>query len=549
MISDNVNYNKKKELGSIGEIIRELLRIRNIKNKDDFFNPKIDSLTIKNSGIDKKELDNSVKRVNRAIKNNETIIIFGDYDVDGICASAIIWETIYSKYKNVFPYIPDRFSEGYGISKGGINGLLKKYPDAKLIITVDNGIVANDAVSYARKKNLDIIITDHHVKSKKSPKAFSIIHTTSLCGAGISWMMARELGFESERKINSKLELAALATVADLVPLTNLNRVIVRMGINLLRKTKRIGLLELYKVAGIRADEIDTYHIGYMIAPRLNASGRITHAIDSLRLLCSSDKDFVGSAARLLDETNRRRQQMVITATQHAKLSVVAEKTLGKIIVVHHKSYSEGIIGLIASRLVEEYYRPVIAISSEKEISKGSARSVAGVDIITFIRESSTHLVNAGGHPMAAGFSLEKTKIEIFKKEIIKRAKKSISDENLTRKVIVDAVILLSLASKGLYEEIEKFKPFGMGNKRPVFLSKNVLIRNARRLGKDGSHLRLDLECDGKVFQAIGFGMGEKFEHGKSNTADIIYSLDENVWNGKRNLQLKLKDIEIYSEV
>src|SRR3989344_5448475 len=218
------------EFSSEDKVIKELYNLRKISDKEKFINPSVSDLNIENTLISKKEIKKTINRIEKAIKNNEKIIVLGDYDVDGICASSILWETIYSKYKNVFPYIPDRFSEGYGISKKTIDNLLKKHPDTKLIITVDNGIVASRPIKYAKKKSVDVIITDHHLAGDKLPEAYAIVHTTELCGAGVTWMLAQEIKKEIFKIKNDKkehLELAALATVADLVPLTGLNRIIV----------------------------------------------------------------------------------------------------------------------------------------------------------------------------------------------------------------------------------------------------------------------------------------------------------------------------------
>ena len=534
-----------KNIASESTVIDELFRLRKISDKDKFINPNVSDLKIENTSISKKEIAKTINRIEKAINNKERIIILGDYDVDGICASAILWETIYSKYKFVFPYIPDRFSEGYGISNKTIDNLLKKNPDTKLIITVDNGIVANKPIEYAKEKKIDVVVTDHHVAGKKLPDAYSIVHTTELCGAGVAYLLAKEI----KNKIlkikdygEEHLGLAALATVADLVPLTSLNRIIVKLGLKELQNTRRLGLIELFKLAKINKKDLGVYEIGHIIGPRLNASGRIDHAIESLRLLCSNDKKYVENAAMLLENTNRVRQQMVADSFQHAKLSVAAGGDMGKVVIMHHSTYSEGVVGLIASRLVEQYYRPSVAISVREKISKGSARSINGVNIVELLRSVSGILSEVGGHPMAAGFSIETERIEEFYLALNKEAKK-IPDKLFERELKVDMEIPLNLVSESLYKKIQKLSPFGMGNPEPAFLVKNVQVESFKRLGKDGAHLKVFFKKGKDIIEGIGFGMGES-EVMAGDKIDAVFTIDINNWRDKKSLQLKLRDIK-----
>lgn len=529
------------EFSSEDKVTEELYNLRKISDKEKFINPNASDLNIDNTSISKKEITKTINRIEKAIKNNEKIIILGDYDVDGICASAILWETIYSKYKNVFPYIPDRFTEGYGISKKTIDNLLKQHSDVKLIITVDNGIVANSPIKYAGEKSVDVIITDHHLAGDKLPEAYAIVHTTELCGAGVAWMLASKLQFETDERINEKLELAALATVADLVPLTGLNRIIVKLGLKELQNTKRLGLIELMKLAIINKKDLGVYEIGYIIGPRLNASGRVEHAIESLRLLCSNDKKYVKNVALLLENTNRLRQQMVIDSFQHAKLSLMT-KNINKIILISHESYSEGVIGLISSKLVEHFYKPAITISLKEKISKGSARSINGVNIVELLRSVSHALKEVGGHPMAAGFSIETKKIEEFY-ELLEKESRKLPDDKFERELKIDMEIPSSLITESLYRKIQEFSPFGMENPEPVFLSRKMKIVSYKKIGSDGSHLKILVKNGDKLMEAIGFGMGE-IELGEKKEADLVFTIDMNTWLDKKTLQLKLKDIK-----
>lgn len=535
----------KKSIESEEEIVEELLKIRNIKRseRENFFSPDIASLKLSSVGIDQLEFQKFKKRIDNAIKKNESIIIFGDYDVDGITASAILWETIYSIYKNVKPYIPGRVEEGYGLSVKGIDNILAENPDVKIIITVDNGIVANEAVAYAVKKGIDVIITDHHTAGAKIPKAFCILHTTDLCGAGIAWLLARDLSYDTKEKIQERLELAALATIADLVPLNKWNRCIVVHGLKVLKKTRRIGLQELFKEAKLEVENVNVYAIGHMIAPRLNATGRITHAIDSLRLLCTNNRDKARELALNLGATNKNRQDLTESSVSHAKLLVIKNIEKKRVLVVADESYNAGVIGLIASKLVESYYLPSIAIAIDGDKAKGSARSISGINIIELLRSVSDHLLEAGGHPMAAGFSLATEKIEVFQKAIEEKTAE-IAEEIFQRILKIDIPIDFDLLTISLCEKLSLLAPFGMGNPEPVFLSENVRVEDVKLIGREKNHLKLKLsQNNSQKFDAVGFGMAENIPQ-KGEMLNIVYTLEKNVWEGRESVQLKLKDLK-----
>ncbi|HYM65011.1 MAG TPA: single-stranded-DNA-specific exonuclease RecJ [Candidatus Sulfotelmatobacter sp.] len=535
----------KKEIKSEEYLIKILLENRNIKTKKDvntFLKPNLSEISWKSLKIDKTNLNKSLKRIEKAIKNKENIIIFGDYDVDGICASAILWETLNSLEANALPYIPNRFDDGYGLSINGIDKLLGKQK-VDLIITVDNGIVANDAVDYANSKGIDVIITDHHVPSKKLPNAFSIIHTTLLCGAGIAYILSKEIKSEKIEKTDNHLELVTLATIADLVPLKDANRTLVFHGLKSLNKTKRPGLLALFQKAGIRNGEVGIYEIGHIIAPRINAMGRLENAMDSLRLICTTDIKRASQLATLLSDTNFERQKLTLKSLEHAK-NKVSKKEIKNLIFIADKSYQEGIVGLIAGRIAEEYYRPSIVISKGKKFSKASARSVKGFNIIEFLREASELLVDVGGHPMAAGFTVETKNLEALEKKLHQIADKLIKKEHLERTLRVDTNLPLDFINTKTYSQIEKLSPFGMANPEPTFLTTSFKVESLKLVGNDGKHLKLKLSKENKWFEAIAFGIGKTHEIKQGDFVDAVYSLDENVWNGKKLLQLKIKDLK-----
>ncbi len=533
---------KKNKFTNEEEIINQLILNRKIPKKEAslFFNPDLSKVNLELVGIDKVEVEKTIKRIKKTISKNKKIIIYGDYDVDGICGTAILWEVLYKEYKNVMPYIPHRVDEGYGLSIKGIESLISENQDIDLIITVDNGIVANDAVNFAKKNGIDVVISDHHVSGKILPSAFSIVHTTKLCGTGVAWMLAREF---IKKDIDDLLELVALATVADLVPLKGANRILLYFGLKKIRETKRIGLLELFREAGIKREDVDTYEIGHIIAPRLNASGRIAHALDSLRLVCTKNKKRAEELAMHLGGINKERQNLTQKNTDKAKVLFSDFKETTKLIISHNEEYSQGVIGLVASRLVEEYYRPSIVIAVGEKLSKGSARSISGVNIIELIRMGQEYLVDAGGHPMAAGFTIETKKIEIFKEFLKEKAEIIVKKTLLDKILYIDLKLKLSFITPSLYKKLQQFAPFGMGNYEPVFAS-DVIIDDMTFVGAK-KHLKFKFSEENIFFEGIGFGLGERIsEFHIGDKVKIAYVIDENRWNGSYKLQLKIRAIK-----
>ncbi len=543
----------KKEKITTENIIKILLENRGLpdeKEIEEFLHPTLERVTIDNVGIDNEQLQKSLQRIDIAIDKKEQIIVFGDYDVDGICGAAILWETLRDVGANSLPYIPHRVDEGYGLSVKALQTeeLLKRKP--RLIITVDNGIVANEAVDYANKEGIDVIITDHHVMPSEEaiPKAFSIVHTTKLCGTGVAYMLSKEILKRNKKEIKSDhLALVALATVADLVPLKGANRTLLYHGLKLLRITNRLGLLKLLEEAAINKEDIDPYTIGHVIAPRLNAAGRLEYAMDALRLLCTKNEERATDLAMKLGQTNKERQQLTIESVQHAKDLIKTNKwEENKLFFVSHEIYEQGIIGLIAGRITEEYYRPAIVLSKGEKYSKASARSIRGFDLIAFIRTVEEHLVNAGGHPMAAGFTVENIKLEMVQKLLEEKAQELLTEDMLIRSLRIDCELDLSIISQDFYYAIQQLSPFGMGNMEPIFVSHGVKVEDMRIIGKDGKHLKFKTVQGLAHFDAIGFGLAEKSgEIHNGDSVDIVYTVDENEWNGQKKLQLKIKDIKL----
>jgi single-stranded-DNA-specific exonuclease len=545
--------NKTKNL-KVDKLIDILLDNRNITTKDQkeaFLNPQLSSLTVDNVGIDKKNLKKAIKRIQKAMELKEQIIVFGDYDVDGITGSAILWEVLNSMNAKVLPYIPHRIDEGYGLSAKGIENVMDKNQDLKLIITVDNGIVANSAVDFAKSKGIDVIVTDHHVPGDKLPDAHAIVHTTSLCGAGVAYMLSQELKFEllgvrdnDENDIH--LELATLGTIADLVPLTSANRTIVKNGLLQLGKCKRLGLNELFRLANLAKNIFTVYEVGYIIAPRLNAAGRIESAMDALRLLCTKDNARAKMLAQKLEEINTDRQNILKKSAEHAKEQIRNRQQLSKLIFIADENYQQGVIGLIAGKLVEEFYRPAIVVSICDGKSKGSARSIPGFNIIDFLRSHSEFFSEVGGHPMAAGFSVPTEKLNDLQKKLEESADKIITGDNLKRSLKIDCEFPIQDINYKLFDSIQSLAPFGMGNPEPVFVSFGVEVKAINLMGKEKNHLKIKLgQKEFETIDAIGFGMVEFADNFKvGDNIDIAYTIDSNTWNGNTKLQLKLKDIK-----
>lgn len=464
----------------------------------------------------------AINLIKKHIQSGNKIAIYGDYDVDGICSTAIAWETLHKDYANVFPHIPHRESEGYGLSTKGIDHCL--FEGAKLIIAVDNGIVAHEQINYCRSKKCDIIIIDHHEVGEALPDANVVLHSTSTCAAGLTWLFCRDyLGVPN----TEHLSLVSIAVICDIVPLVGLNRSFAKYGLIELNKTSRPGLLALFKEAAI--DQVGTYEAGFMIGPRLNAMGRLEHAIDSLRLLCTRDSNRAAELAMILGETNKARQDLTKNALDHAMSNV---NTTADILIVADASYQQGIIGLLAAKLTEKYYKPAIAIAVGPTESKASARSIAGFHITEHIRTANHLLLGAGGHAMAAGFTVETAKLAELTSFL---TKVKIDPELLIRKSRVDAEIPLDLVSWDLLLEIEKFAPFGLGNPQPTFLSKNVQIDSVKRMGKSLQHAKLQIG----PLEAVAFNI----EDIPQNPVDITYAVDKNTWNGSSRLQLIVKSI------
>jgi len=528
------------------DVIRILLENRGLKTKkeqEEFLQPpKPQGLTAKELGISSVDLKKAITRIKKAIKAKEKIIIYGDYDTDGVCGTAILWEAIYRLRGKVMPFIPKR-KEGYGMKVAQLEEMAKE--GVKLVITVDQGIAAIKQAKKAKKLGLDLIITDHHLPGEKKPEASAVLHTTKLSGAGVAWFLAKNLGDESG------LDLATIATVADVVPLIGPNRSIAKYGLEAVRKTKRIGLISLYQTTGISPENIGTYEISFIIGPRLNASGRMDDPLDSLRLICTKDENRAMELARKIEEKNHQRQELTEQILIHARNLWLNSDGTSSLIFVQDKSYEEGVIGLVAGKLVEEFYRPAVVVAPRENHWVASARSIEEFNIVEAIRACAEFLGPHGGHRKAAGFTIEESKISLVRQRLIDLAQQKLDEKNLKPTLTIDLELSLKDLSLSLYEQLTTLAPFGEGNPQPVFATRNVQVLDAQLVGSESKHLKLRLvdSVSGFTVEAIGFGFGDFFSQLSPEVPiDIAYNLITDEWNGKRKIQLKLKDIKIKSE-
>lgn len=527
--------------------IQELIAINRGINSDEinyFLSPPSPlKFTPKDFGVSSIHLTRAVKRIKKAISRNEKILIYGDYDVDGITSTAILWRTLKSLSADVTPFIPDRQDDGYGVRFSSYDKFQKQNNcNYDLLITVDNGIVANSEIKKITDLGTDIVIVDHHVSDKVLPQALAIIHSVDTSGAGLAWLLAFQLSTDAD------LGLAALGVVGDCLPLVGINRSIVVHGLLSLRLNPNSGVKKLTELSGKKISELSAFDLGYVIGPRINAAGRLSNPTDALRLLCSDSESLVSRYASILDGFNQDRQQMQKEGIGNA-LDLVDLKD-DKLIFSADKSYHPGIIGLIAGRLSEKYYLPSIAISIGDEVSKGSCRSIKELNIISALRECSDMLLELGGHEAAAGFSIKTKDISEFQKKITGIINDKLSSVSLSPSLEVDAQMKLSAATSKNYFALKKLEPFGIGNQEPVFLFKNLKVISKRLVGQNGDHLKLKLDdpetknIENVGTDAIAFRQGSI--DGKIKTGcpvNIVASLDLNTWNGLSYPQLIVKEI------
>ena len=497
-------------------------------------------------------MDAALKRLRRAATDGERVGVFGDFDVDGITGTAIMSEGLASLGAFPIPYLPHRSGEGHGLSKGAIDSLINR--GATLIVTVDCGITDADEVAYAAAQGADVIITDHHVPPDSLPNAVACVNAklpgsdypfAELCGAALAFKVVEGLHQSWEVPWDpALLELAALGSVADLVPLLDENRYLVAEGVRKLKDTRRPGLLALYGMARLSPADINSETISFQIAPRLNAAGRMGDAIDSFRLLTTRSAEEAAALAGKLDEMNRQRRQVTEEATKLAVERVEAMPGLPSLLVVAEESIPQGVAGLAAARLTERYRRPAAVLSVNGDLAVASARSIPEFNVVEAIAASSDLLVRYGGHAQAAGFTVSTHLIGEVAARLDAYAAERLGSLDLSPILEIDAVVTLPELTQDVYDWLTTLEPFGKGNRRPLFASRNVSVREARPIGYSRQHLRLRVEQGGRNITALSFNQAADWQsisgEAGATRLDLAYTLMLDTWQGQSSLALRV---------
>ena len=497
-----------------------------------------------------------MERVTKALFGNEKIVIYGDYDVDGITATSLLYIIFNKLGAQVDYFLPNRLVEGYGLSVDGINEVKKN--GVELIITVDTGINAIDEVAYANSQGIDVIITDHHEPREILPEAAAIINpkqeqcqfNEELSGVGVAFKFAqavhRALG-QSETELHEHLDLVALGTAADIVPLVGENRVLTKFGIPQISRTTKPGLKSLTFVSGLMGKNISTGQVVFVLAPRINAIGRLGDAKEAIRLLSTRDERVAQEVARKLDDDNRKRKRIDEDTLNEAleQLEEIADLENDKAIVLAGEDWHLGVIGIVASRIVERYHLPTVMISLNDGQGKGSARSIPGFHLCEALKKCEDLLIQYGGHKYAAGLSIEAKNVEEFRKKFIEVSNIELSDDDIQPKLKIDMEIELSEVTDNFMTILEKFAPFGPQNMRPVFLTRNCEV-----VGRPGvvgnNHLRLRVRKGSAAIDVIGFGFGDMLSQiSTGSLIDAVYTLEYNTYNNVTRVQMRLKDIKL----
>lgn len=558
---------------NINGTLTELLIHRGISTFEEarsFFRPQLTDL------IDPflmKDMDKAVNRIVHAKKHGEKIMVYGDYDVDGTTAVSIVYSFLTSYSKKVDFYIPDRYAEGYGISYKGIDFAVEN--GYKLLIALDCGIKAVEKVEYAKEKGLDIIIGDHHRPGDTVPDAIAVLDSKQedcnypfkeLSGAGVGFKLIQALCINSNiplEKIYTCLDLVAISIAADVVPMVGENRVLSYFGLINLNKTPRVGVKCLLKSAGVEKKTtlggehyfkkiITVSDLVFMLGPRINAAGRIDSAVNSVKLLISNNYEYASKLAKEIDKLNTIRRELDSNITKEALQMLKDDINIHKkkATVVYSENWHKGVVGIVASRLIDNYYRPTIVLTKADGLITGSARSVKNFDVYNAIDSASHLLENFGGHKYAAGLALKPENFDAFVQEFHKYANENITDDMLVPVIEIDTELFISDINFKFYRILKQFAPFGPGNMSPVFITKNVIDTGYAKLvgQKETKHLKFSVvhpDRTGNPVPAIAFNMGHllsKVEEG--NPFEICYHIDENTWLGNTTLQLRILDIK-----
>ncbi len=543
---------------NVSKLVSTLLLNRDIDTFDkakNFFRPSLNDL---HDPFLMQDMQKAVDRIQQAIKEKQKILVFGDYDVDGTSSVALVSSFLKKQTSNtVLTYIPDRYSEGYGISLKSIDFAASN--NVKLIIALDCGIQALDQVEYAREKNIDFIICDHHTPSKEIPKAIAVLNPLredckypfkELCGCGIGFKLIQGLNLVMENTIEDikeYLDLVGLAIVADIVALTGENRILCYYGLEQINESPRAGLKAI--IDTLEKDIITINELGFYLGPRINAAGRMESGNLAVELLVEENLEKAIGLAEKLNQLNIERRILDKETTQEAISEIKKHKNeKSSTTVVCNPDWHRGVIGIAASKLIEAYYRPTIVFTSSNNFFVGSARSVNGYNVHAAIEKCKEFIVEFGGHKYAAGIKIKKTQYKDFKAKFEEVVSSTIDKSMTSKKVAVEGEIVLEEITPKFYRILKQFAPFGPGNKTPIFSAKNLRDTGyAKVVGKDNTHLKFNLtqQNSSKIYNAIGFGLAEKYPNILNKKIfNAAFTVDENYWKGKENIQLKVIDIK-----
>ncbi|MGM0437205.1 MAG: single-stranded-DNA-specific exonuclease RecJ [Bacillota bacterium] len=548
----------KKSNHENNNILRKILEKRGIsKSKEDkFLNPSLSDL---NNPFDFSDMKKAVSLILEIIEKKGKIIIFGDYDVDGITSTSLLYLFIkeYFNYKIDY-YIPDRMKEGYGLNPEAVKEIISKNYD--LMITVDCGITAHEEFKLAKRNNLKTIVTDHHQPGDDLPEADYILNPKikdcsypfkKLAGVGVAFKLCQGIVKYEENKemidlLQNKLDIVALGTVADIVSLTEENRIMVKKGLELINKNKRYIFKSLKNKLGLEDKKITTGHIGFMLAPPFNASGRMEDAETGVKLLTTTDpqktEKLIDKIIKLNRERQKREKEILKEAEIMAENQLKNNEEKNYALILFSEDWHPGIIGIVASKMVEKYYRPTIMIATDENgVGKGSARSIKYLNLFDALKDNSEYFIDYGGHSQAAGLSIKKENIEKFASHFNKYLQKYLTDDVFIPEQKIDLIIDEDDIDYKLYTKIEKMSPFGIDNSKPVFAITNVNIKKAYQVGKENKHLKIETE---NGIKGIAFNKGNLYPGILNSKVDIAFNLSLNEWNGKRNVELKIKDIK-----
>lgn len=527
-------------------------RITNVDCANNFLNPNMGDL------LDPFLLDDmnvAVKRIVEAIDNNESIWVYGDYDVDGITSTSILIIYLKTLCKNVYYYIPDRMTEGYGLNIDAMDYIKSK--GGQLVISVDCGIKSFDVADHCKRIGMDLIITDHHTCEKELPDAMAVINPnriggsypfTKLAGVGVAFKLIQALAFELKTNIDYTdiLPIVAIGTVADVVSLTGENRIIVKNGLSMIKETNNFGIKALLEVTGLVNKEITSGHVGFVIGPRINATGRIGMAKYGVELLTANTYEKALDLATMLDEENIKRQKIEAGILNEAEELIHKGFDLekDKILVLASENWHSGVIGIVSSRITEKYYRPSILIALEDDEGRGSARSIPNFDLYENLSKCKDLFVRFGGHKQAAGLTIKKNNINEFRKKINEAADQVLEDIDLIPETIIDAEIDIDDITLDAAHDIKSLEPFGIDNPSPIFFFKDGTIKSIRAIGKDERHLKMVIEKHGTYIDCVGFNLGYYINRLKiGQKLDLVVTLSINDYLGQQSIQLIIKEI------